>query len=154
MHEGGLEYLFGIYYFDEGKPIFTPFWGHDREQERQAFSDFMDFVVARKAQFPSMHIYHYANYENAALKRLMTLHGVKESAVDDLLREHRLVDLYKVVREGIRISKPSYSIKAVEAFYADKRSGEVKKATDSIVVYEQWCESRDIDLFRIYTPIQ
>lgn len=143
MHEGGLEYLFGLYYFDNSQPIFTPFWGHDREQERQAFSDFMDFVVARKARFPDMHIYHYANYENAALKRLMTLHGVKEAAVDDLLREHRLVDLYAVVREGLRISKPSYSIKAVEAFYADKRSGEVKKATDSIVVYEQWCESHD-----------
>lgn len=143
MHEGGLEYLFGIYYFDDGKPVFTPFWGHDRAQEKQAFIQFMDFVIERKARFPKMHIYHYANYENAALKRLMTLHGVKESAVDDLLREHRLVDLYKVVREGLRISKPSYSIKYVEAFYADKRSGEVKKATDSIVVYEQWCESHD-----------
>lgn len=143
MHEGGLEYLFGIYYFDEGKAVFTPFWGHDREQEKQAFMEFMDFVVERKARFPKMHIYHYANYENAALKRLMTQHGVKESAVDDLLREHRLVDLYKVVREGLRISKPSYSIKYVEGFYADKRSGDVKKATDSIVVYEQWSESRD-----------
>ncbi|MGZ8982997.1 MAG: TM0106 family RecB-like putative nuclease [Methylotenera sp.] len=143
MQDGGLEYLFGIYYFDNGKPVFTPFWGHDREQERQAFIEFMDFVVKRKARFPKMHIYHYANYENAALKRLMTLHGVKESAVDDLLREHRLVDLYKVVREGLRISKPSYSIKAVELFYADKRSGDVKKATDSIVVYEQWRESGD-----------
>lgn len=148
MHEGGLEYLFGIYYFDNGKPIFTPFWGHDREQEREAFSDFMDFVVERKRRFPKMHIYHYANYENAALKRLMTLHGVKESAVDDLLREHRLVDLYKVVREGVRISKSNYSIKSVEAFYADKRSGDVKKATDSIVVYEQWCESRDPELLK------
>jgi len=143
MHEGGLEYLFGIYYFDDKKPIFKAFWGHDRGQEREAFSDFMDFVVARKARFPNMHIYHYANYENAALKRLMTLHGIKESAVDNLLREHRLVDLYTVVRESMRISKPSYSIKAVEAFYAEKRSGEVKKATDSIVVYEQWCESHD-----------
>lgn len=146
MHEGGLEYLFGIYYFDDGKPIFKAFWGHDREQERQAFIEFMDFVIARKVRYPHMHIYHYANYESAALKRLMTLHGVKESAVDALLREHRLVDLYTVVREGIRISKPSYSIKAVEAFYASKRSGDVKKATDSIVVYEQWCESRDPDL--------
>lgn len=143
MHEGGLEYLFGIYYFNNGKPIFTPFWGHDREQERQAFSDFMDFVEARKARFPKMHIYHYANYENAALKRLMGLHGIKESAVNDLLREQRLVDLYTIVREGLRISKPSYSIKALEAFYADKRSGDVKKATDSIVVYEQWCESKE-----------
>lgn len=146
MEVGGLEYLFGIYYFDDGKPIFKPFWGHDREQERLAFMNFIDFVMTRREQFPGMHIYHYAHYENAALKRLMTLHGVRESAVDQLLIEHRLVDLYKVVREGLRISKPSYSIKAVEAFYADKRSTEVKKATDSIVAYERWRESGNPDL--------
>lgn len=143
MHEGGLEYLFGVYYFDEGEAKFTGFWGHTREQERQAFIEFMDFVGARTARYPKMHIYHYANYEKAAISRLMTLHGVKESQVDDLLREQRLVDLYKVVREGLRISKPSYSIKAVEAFYTEKRTGDVKKATDSIVVYEQWTETQD-----------
>ncbi len=143
MQEGGLEYLFGLYYFDNGKATFRPFWGHDRERERGAFIDFIEFVMERREHFPKMHIYHYAHYENAALKRLMTLHGVKESAVDQLLRERRLVDLYKVVREGLRISKPSYSIKAVEAFYAEKRSTDVKKATDSIVVYEHWRETGD-----------
>ncbi len=143
MQDGGLEYLFGIYYIENAMPVFKCFWGHDREQERQAFVDFMDFLTLRIKQYPRMHIYHYAHYENTALKRLMTLHGVKESAVDQLLREHRMVDLYKVVREGLRISKPSYSIKAVEAFYAEKRATEVKKATDSIVVYERWRENGD-----------
>ena len=143
MQDGGLEYLFGIYYIEDAQPVFKCFWGHDREQERQAFVDFMDFVELRLQRYPGMHIYHYAHYENTALKRLMSLHGVKESAVDQLLREHRLVDLYKVVREGLRISKPSYSLKAVEAFYAEKRSTDVKKATDSIVVYERWRENGD-----------
>ena len=146
MHEGGLEYLFGLYYFDGDQPVFKPFWGHDREQEREAFIAFMDFVTERISRFPNLHIYHYAHYENTAIKRLMTLHGVKESAVDQLLREHRLVDLYKVVREGLRISKSSYSIKSVEAFYAKKRSSDVKKATDSIVVYEKWRETGDPEL--------
>ncbi|MEO8418814.1 MAG: TM0106 family RecB-like putative nuclease [Methylophilaceae bacterium] len=153
MQEGGLEYLFGLYYFDDGKPLFKPFWAHDREQERVAFSEFMDFVTERQAQYPAMHIYHYANYERHALEKLMSLHGVKESAVDQLFREHRLVDLYKVVREALRISKPSYSIKYVEAFYAEKRSAEVKKATDSIVVYEHWRETQDpalLESIRIY----
>ena len=143
MQDGGLEYLFGIYYLEDAQPVFKSFWGHDREQERQAFVNFMDFVTLRLQRHPGMHIYHYAHYENTALKRLMSLHGVKESAVDQLLREHRLVDLYKVVREGLRISKPSYSLKAVEAFYAEQRSTEVKKATDSIVVYERWREHGD-----------
>ena len=140
---GGLEYLFGIYYLDAGKPAFKCFWAHTREQERQAFIDFMDFVVTRRSMFPDMHIYHYAPYEKSALKRLMTSHGVREADVDSLLREHTLVDLYQVVRQGLRISKPSYSIKYVEAFYAQKREGDVQKATDSIVVYERWRETGD-----------
>ena len=146
MEEGGLEYLFGLYYFDAGKPVFKAFWAHTREEERRAFTEFIDFVMARRATHPGMHVYHYAHYENTAIKRLMTSHGVRESAVDQLLRENRLVDLYKVVREGIRVSKDSYSIKAIEAFYSEKRASEVKKATDSIVVYEQWRESKDPEL--------
>lgn len=146
MQEGGLEYLFGAYYLDGDIPRFKCFWAHSREDERQAFCDFMDFVMARLQQFPDMHVYHYANYENHALKKLMTLHGVRERDVDQLLREGRLVDLYKVVREGLRISKPSYSIKEVESFYAEKRSAEVKKATDSIVAYEHWMVTGDPEI--------
>lgn len=146
MEDGGLEYLFGLYYFDAGKAVFKAFWAHTREEERLAFVEFIDFVMARRAAYPSMHVYHYGHYENTAIKRLMTSHGVRESAVDQLLRESRLVDLYKVVREGLRISKDSYSIKAVEAFYSEKRASDVKKATDSIVVYEQWRESKNPEL--------
>lgn len=146
MEDGGLEYLFGLYYFDTGKAVFKAFWAHTREEERRAFVEFIDFVMARRAAYPSMHVYHYAHYENTAIKRLMTSHGVRESAVDQLLRESRLVDLYKVVREGLRISKESYSIKAVESFYSEKRASDVKKATDSIVVYEQWRESKNPEL--------
>ena len=133
--------------------ISSPVNGHTREEERQAFMDFMDFVTERLQAHPRLHIYHYAHYENTALKRLMTSHGVRESAVDQLLRDARLVDLYKVVREGLRISKPSYSIKEVESFYAEKRDGEVKKATDSIVAYERWRESKDpvlLESIRLY----
>lgn len=146
MQEGGLEYLFGLYYFDGGKAVFKAFWAHSREEERRAFVEFIDFVMARRVAYPRMHVYHYAHYENTAIKRLMTSHGVRESAVDQLLRESRLVDLYKVVREGLRVSKDSYSIKAVEAFYSEKRASDVKRATDSIVVYEQWRESKDPEL--------
>ena len=59
---------------------------------------------------PDAHIYHYASYQESALKRLMTSHGVMESQVDDLLRRQKMVDLYKVVREGIRVSEPSYEV--------------------------------------------
>ena len=143
LEPGGLEYLFGVYFFDGGKPQFKCFWAHDRNAERTAFIEFMDFVAARLSAYPDMHIYHYAPYEKSALKRLMTSHGVRETDVDNLLRNHKLVDLYQVVRQGLRVSKPGYSIKQIESFYAPKRVGDVQKATESIVAYERWRETSD-----------
>ncbi len=139
----GLEYLFGVYYRDGDKPKFEKFWAHNRDEERKAFEAFMDFVAQRLKKYPSAHIYHYASYEESALKRLMCSHGIKEAQVDDLLRSHKLVDLYKVVRESIRVSEPRYSIKNLETFYADKREGDVKNAMSSIVFYEKWLQTKD-----------
>jgi uncharacterized protein len=66
-------------------------------------------------------------------------HGTREAEVDDLLRRGKLVDLYKVVKEGIRVSEPRYSIKNLEHFYLEGgRTGEVTNAGDSIVIYERW----------------
>lgn len=141
--DGGLEYLFGVGYLEDGQFSFRGFWGHSRLDERRAFEDFIDFTTARITQHPGAHIYHYAAYEETALKRLMCLHGTREAEVDHLLRTGKLVDLYKVVREGLRVSEPRYSIKNIETFYAEKREGEVKTAGASIVWYERWKESGD-----------
>ena len=138
LFEGGLEYLFGIVTVDDGKERFHEFWAHDRDGERDAFQRAVDFMVDRLARYPDAHIYHYAAYEETALKRLAMLHGTREREVDDFLRGHRLVDLYRVVREAIRTSEPAYSIKNMEKFYDEERHGEVKTAGDSIVMYERW----------------
>ena len=145
---GGLEYLFGISYTDKKTWTFKPFWGHDRQQERIAFEQFMDFVAARRKRYPAAHIYHYASYEESALKRLASLHATREMEVDELLRQGALVDLYKVVREAIRISEPRYSIKNVEHFYREARAGDVQNAGASIVYYEQWRETQDAKLLK------
>ena len=52
-----------------------------------------------------------------------------------------LVDLYKVVKQGVRISQPGYGIKKVEAFYMDQRDTAVTEGGESIVAYEQWLET-------------
>lgn len=139
LFEGGLEYLFGIVTGPPEDTRFTAFWAHDREAEKLAFEQTVDFMTARLQEYPRAHIYHYASYEEAALKRLAMYHGTRETAVDDLLRGGRLVDLYKVVSEGIRVGEPRYSLKNLEAYYLDlKRAGEVTTAGDSIVMYERW----------------
>lgn len=147
IEEGGLEYLFGLYFKNiSGNEEFKAFWGHNRYQEKLAFEDFIDFVMDHLAIYPEAHIYHYAAYEKTALRKLMTLHGTRESEVDFLLREGKLVDLYQVVRESLRVSEPSYSIKYIEKFYLkdeDLRKGDVKNASASIVAYEKWRETQD-----------
>ena len=65
--DGGLEYLFGVAYREDGEVRFRAFWGTDRAGEKRAFEELVDFLVGRRRAFPDMHVYHYANYERAAL---------------------------------------------------------------------------------------
>ncbi|SCU76043.1 conserved hypothetical protein [Cupriavidus necator] len=146
LEEGGLEYLFGLYVVDDGEEKFIPFWAHSRAEEKRAFEQFMDYVTERLRKFPDAHIYHYAPYEVTALKRLMSSHGTREAEVDNLLRLGKLVDLYKVVREALLISESSYSIKYVEKFYLEQRTGDVTNAGASIIYYEKWKKTGDEQL--------
>lgn len=147
LHEDGLEYLWGCTYFDEsGKRDFKDFWAHNREEEKQAFENFIHFVYARWQRDPSMHIYHYANYEIAACRKLMGRFGVCEEEVDQLLRNEVFVDLYKIVKGGLLVGEPRYSIKNIERLYREKRQTEVGSGGDSIVVYENWRELHSLGL--------
>jgi predicted RecB family nuclease len=141
LYENGLEYLFGATSIDQGERSFHAFWSHDRSQEKRAFEEFIDFVYERLERYPDLHVYHYSHYEPTALKRLMGLHGTREEEVDNLLRRGVLVDLYKVVKQGVRISQPGYGIKKVEAFYMEQRDTAVTEGGESIVAYEQWIET-------------
>src|ERR1700730_6726820 len=143
FEDGSLEYLFGLITTDDGEPRFTAYWAHDREAEKRAFEAAMDFIATRLEAHPDAYVYHYANYEETALKRLAMVHGTREAQLDNLLRRRKLVDLYKVVREGVRISEPGYSLKNVEVFFAGDREGEVKTALDSMVAYDQWQQTGD-----------
>ncbi|UKA51981.1 TM0106 family RecB-like putative nuclease [Arthrobacter sp. FW305-123] len=144
----GLEYLFGVVEnpLEPGaRPVFKPFWAHSRAEEGKAFEDFLEYVAQRRAQYPGMHIYHYAAYEKTALRNLSLTHVVGETAVDDLLRQGVLVDLYDTVRHSLRISENSYSIKKLEPLYMGQhlRSGEVTDAGASVVAYADYCTARD-----------
>lgn len=139
LDDGGLEYLWGNTYFNEsGERQFIDFWAHDQEQEKQCFQDFIHWVYDRWQHDPTMHIYHYANYEIAACRKLMGRYGVCEHEVDQLLRNEVFVDLYKVVKGGMLVGEPRYSIKNVEHLYRERRDTEVESGGDSVAVYEQW----------------
>ena len=82
--------------------------------EKAAFEAFVDEVIGRLDRDPGMHVYHYAAYEKTALRRLMTRYATREDEIDRILRAGVLVDLYQVVRQGLRASVDSYSIKRIE----------------------------------------
>ncbi len=145
-HEGGLEYLHGIWFRDAGEWTFRAFWAHDREAEGRAVAELLDFLVDHLRRHPRAHIYHYANYEIAALRRLTAEHRVGEAAMDQLQRERRFVDLFKVVSGALIASEKGYSIKDLEAFYMEKRDSDVATAGASVVFYEKWRETGDDDL--------
>ncbi len=120
--EHGLEYLFGYLFIGEtGQTVYRSEWAFSRVEEKQAFENFVDFVMARWEQFSSMHIYHYAPYEPSALKRLMGRYATRGEEIDQMLRAGLFIDLYQVVRRGIRASVESYSLKQLESFYSFER---------------------------------
>ena len=135
----GREYLAGIW---DRSATFTAFWAHDFAQEGRLTADLVDWLTERWRRHPSMHIYHYAPYETTALKRLVGQHATREAELDQLLRHEVFVDLYAVVRQGIRISKGSYSIKKLEEFYwGHARTAEGDAVADglsSVVEYEDY----------------
>ena len=136
-----LEYLFGVYYAAEDR--YQAFWARSDADEQRAFEALIDALVARRAAYPNMHVYHYAPYETSALKRLMGRYGTRERELDELLRAEVFVDLYAVVRGALRVGEESYSIKYLEPYYGMRRTADVKKGDDSIVQFETWLVTRD-----------
>ena len=137
-----LEYLFGCWMPDD-EPPFRAFWGTTRDDEKRAFEDFVDFICKRRERYPALHVYHYANYEKSALRRLAQQHGTREEEIDELLRGEVLVDLFAVVRQAVAISEEGYGLKNVERFYDLERLTDVKKGAESIVMFERWLLERD-----------
>jgi predicted RecB family nuclease len=134
--ETGIEYLIGMVFLpdnDHIEPEYHPLWSFDPVAEKQAFERFIAIVMDRWKHYPGLHIYHYAPYEPAAIKRLAARHGTCIDEVDQLLRAKNFIDLYRVVRQSLRASVESYSIKKLEEFYGFTRA---VSARDSVVALQ------------------
>ena len=144
--EGGLEYLFGLVAFDDqGTAQYTARWALTREEEKLAFEEFVDGVIARWQQYPDMHVYHFAPYEPAALKRLMGRYATREEEIDRMLRAGLLVDLHGVVRGGIRAGVESYSLKELEQFHAFERAITLPEANRALAQVQACLEFADVE---------
>ena len=139
---GGREYLFGVV---DMAGAYLPLWATNPEQEKRAFEDVVDRIVASHAAHPDMHVYHFAPYEPAGFKRLSGRYATREVDLDRILRAELFVDLYSVVRHSLKASVESYSIKELEPFFGLNREQDLRQATASRRALE-WAIERREDL--------
>jgi predicted RecB family nuclease len=135
----GLEYLIGWATAPDepgADPGYASLWSFEPSAERKAFERFIATVMERTKRYPDLHIYHYAPYEQTAIKRLAGRHGVCVDEVDQLLRGSVFVDLYRIVRQSLRASVESYSIKKIEALYAFARNVSPRNAVAALQTFE------------------
>ena len=142
--DAGIEYLFGV--AEPGRPDNTgapsahAFWAYDGPSEKKAFEETVDLITAARRRDPNLHVFHYNHYEPTAMRRLMSRYGTREAEVDDLLRQGVFVDLYRVVRQGLRAGVESYSIKVLEQLYGFDRTAELREAGAARAHMETWIE--------------
>ena len=152
--EFGLQYLFGVIDTADvdasGTPRYTQIWASDRRGERRAFEELVDFITDRRKRMTGLHVYHYNHYEPTAVDHLTELHETRQEAVgrlmgrfatredevDDLFRRGVFVDLYRVVRQGIRAGVESYSIKRLEPLCGYARQVDLRDATGALIAFE------------------
>lgn len=146
--EQGLEYLIGILTLANNKAEYSRLWSFDRTDEKERFEEFISIVMRRWREYPDLHVYHYAPYEPTAIKRLAGQHAVCIDEVDQLLRAGIFVDLYRIVRQGLRASVESYSIKKLEPFYDFQRAIPLRESVLALQTFETALalgDARDVD---------
>jgi len=80
------------------------------------------------------------------MRRLMGRYATREEEIDCFLRSKLFVDLYAVVRNGLRASVESYSIKKLEAIYDFTRAAGLKDANIALAKIQAALELGDFAL--------
>jgi len=137
----GLEYLFGTVYLEGGEWCYWPLWAESRAAEKARFEEWMDWITGRLEAHPELHIFHFNAYEPVAIKKLMARHATREHEVDELLRRKVFVDLYGVVRQGLRAGVESYGLKALEPLVRFERRATLREAVGSLRGWQAYLES-------------
>ncbi len=143
---GVQEYLTGYVTLNEDATYqYIGLWADTLAQEQANFEAFIDTAMAVRAQNPAAHIYHFAPYEPAALKRLMGRFATRERELDILLTEEAFVDLHSIVRRSLIASVESYSIKNLEPFFGYERGQDLREASAARWVIEAALEFGPLD---------
>ena len=135
----GLFFLFGYLLRDtDGSWRYVEEWAHDEDAEGELTRRFIEFLVARRATHPGMHVYHYNHTERSSLQALATQHGADLLALSTLVDTGLFVDLLRVVTDAMQVGVESYGLKHIEQLTGFERSHDIDKGAGAVVEYEEW----------------
>ena len=143
--EGGREYLFGLWLGTE----YRAWWALNDADEKAAFEEVIDLIMAAWHADPGMHVYHFNHYEPTAFKKLMGRYVTRGEQLDQLLWAERFVDLYPIARQAVRAGVESYSIKKLEQYSGYQRRVELKNVHEPLLAVEL---ALDADAPALITP--
>lgn len=142
--DSGLFFLFGLLERDTGGQwLYREWWAHDLDEEAEAVSKLIDYLVQRRAAFPGMHAYHYNHTERSSLVALTETHNVAQRALTELIETGFFVDLLLVSRNSIQVGTESYGLKALERLTDFRRSHDIDEGAGAVLQYERYMEDRD-----------
>jgi len=145
VQNSGLEYLFGLVELTAGEPRYHAFWSKTRAEEKRAFEAVIDRIFEGRKAFAALHVFHFGHREADALKHLSCRHKTRESEVDQLLREHVLVDLHGVVKRSVRASVEGYTLKQLEGLYGFERRTDLRAAARAMQLFGWLLETGEGD---------
>lgn len=149
--DGDLFFLFGwIERDDASEWTYRTMWAHDRGEEAARTRELIEYLAARRAASPDMHVYHYNHTERSSLVRLAERYGVAQTTLTELIDTGAFVDLMAVAGNAVQVGTESYGLKHLERLTDFVRDHEIGAGAGAVVEYEAWMGDGDAEhLMRI-----
>jgi uncharacterized protein len=135
----GLFFLFGLIARTAASSWeYRAWWAHTAEEEGVAALSLIDYLAARRAAYPGMHVYHYNHTERSSLERLAADHGVGEVTLARMVDSGAFVDLLVVARNALQVGTESYGLKALERLTSYERGHDIDQGAGAVLEYERY----------------
>ena len=122
------------------EPAYLGRWAFDRAGEKAAFEWLIDTIVDRRRRDPGSTSTTTARTRAAGSRGCPRVTRRARKRSTRCSGRNVFVDLYRAVRQGVRVSVESYSIKRLEPLYGFHREVELREADKSIVEFERYLE--------------
>ncbi|MCM1981551.1 TM0106 family RecB-like putative nuclease [Lyngbya confervoides] len=138
-------YLNGVLLVNQitGHQEFFPFVAETPDQERQAWEEFVAFVMA----YPQAPIYHFCPYEVQTVKRLARQYGASGEVLELLLP--RFIDVHRWITQAVTLPVENYTLKVIARWIGFEWRNAEANGAQSICWYEDWLKTGDRTLLDI-----